>query len=447
MGAMERTAALLAGAATADITPAGSVFLYGYPGVERFSTGIHDRLASSALFLSDGKTSLILAANDCIYIGKATAARARRRIEEQTAVAAAQVMIAATHTHSGPVTVDVLSNEHDRVVPKADPEYLQRLEDGIVAAAVQAVRNAAPARLGFAVADGSCVGGNRHDPRGPSDPQVPVVLVRQQNAANYIALLTVCNMHPTVLHEDSRLISGDFPAATRRCLQEQVVGPDCPILYLTGPCGNQSPRHVTRGNSFAEADRLGGLLAEAIAAGMASAADGEEIRLACKTAAVELPRRKMPSVAEAESNLRSAHRRLESLRRSSVPRAEVRTAECDWFGAEECVTLARAAAAGSLDATLAAMGPAEVLAMRIGPWWFAGWPGEVYVEFGLAVKARHPHCYLISHANGELQGYLVTAEAVQARHYEAMNALLASPQSGERLVRATLELLEEEAAP
>jgi hypothetical protein len=46
-----------------------------------------------------------------------------------------------------------------------------------------------------------------------------------------------------------------------------------------------------------------------------------------------------------------------------------------------------------------------------------------------------------------LQGYLVTAEAVLARHYEAMNALLASPQSGELLVRATRELLEKEAVP
>jgi hypothetical protein len=273
------------------------------------------------------------------------------------------------------------------------------------------------------------------------------MVVREQDRSNYIALMAVCNMHPTVLHEDSRLISGDFPAAARRCLQEQVVGPDCPILYHTGPCGNQSPRHVTRGNTFAEADRLGGLLAEAIAASMAAAADGEDIHLACKTAAVELPRREMPSLAEAENNLRCARQRFELLHRDGAPRAEVRTAECDWFGAQESVTLARAAAAGRLDATIAAVLPAEVLAMRIGPWWLVGWPGETYVEFALAVKARHPHCYLISHANGDLQGYLVTAEAVLARHYEAMNALLASPQSGELLVRATRELLEKEAVP
>ena len=67
-------------------------------------------------------------------------------------------------------------------------------------------------------------------------------------------------MHPTVLHEDSTLVSGDFPAMTRQYLQEHVLGADCPVLYHTGPSGNQSPRHVTRANTFDEAERLGGLL-------------------------------------------------------------------------------------------------------------------------------------------------------------------------------------------
>ena len=51
--------------------------------------------------------------------------------------------------------------------------------------------------------------------------------------------------------------------------------------------------------------------------------------------------------------------------------------------------------------------------MRIGPWFFVGWPGEAFVEFALMVKASHPNCYVISMANGELQGYLVTEEAMR----------------------------------
>ena len=79
--------------------------------------------------------------------------------------------------------------------------------------------------------------------------------------------------------------------------------------------------------------------------------------------------------------------------------------------------------------------------MRIGPWRFVGWPGEAFVEFALKVKSRHPNCYVISLANGELQGYLVTEEAVRQNWYEAMNSLFASPEAGMVLVDKTLELL------
>jgi hypothetical protein len=60
--------ALNAGAATVDITPEDSQFLFGYPHVPRFSTGVHDPLLSCALYLDDGRTSLLFVANDVIYV-------------------------------------------------------------------------------------------------------------------------------------------------------------------------------------------------------------------------------------------------------------------------------------------------------------------------------------------------------------------------------------------
>ncbi|MFZ1933222.1 MAG: hypothetical protein WCB27_23815 [Thermoguttaceae bacterium] len=115
-------------------------------------------------------------------------------------------MITATHTHSGPLTVDTLSNESDPAVPRADPQYVEQLEDGIVRAAVRAFRNARPAEIGFAAADGSCLGTNRHDPAGPSDREVPVLVVRERGGGAFVAAMVVCSMHPTVLHEDSTLV-------------------------------------------------------------------------------------------------------------------------------------------------------------------------------------------------------------------------------------------------
>jgi len=55
-----------AGAAQVDISPEDSQFLFGYPHVKRYSTGIHDKLWSSALYLYDGKTEIMFIANDII---------------------------------------------------------------------------------------------------------------------------------------------------------------------------------------------------------------------------------------------------------------------------------------------------------------------------------------------------------------------------------------------
>lgn len=433
--------ALIAGAATADITPNDSQFLFGYPHVRRYSTGVHDRLLSSALLLSDGATSLLLVANDIIYISRGTAWRVRDRIERETGIPAANIMVTATHTHSGPLTADMVGNEGDAIVPKTDHRYVELMENGIVQAAVQAYRSARPAELGLAIADGSFVGGNRHDITGPSNPEVPVLVVRDRSTHAYLATMLVCSMHPTVLHEDSTLVSGDFPAMTRQYLQERVLGEDCPVVFHTGPCGNQSPRNVTRANTFEEATRLGHLLGGSIASAIKSVAYTTDITLACARALVELPRRAMPTVAEAQDQLDRTAARFAMLRESRADRREVRTAECDWFGAEETLTLARAATTGRLEAALAAIMPAEIMLMRIGPWSFVGWPGETFVEFSLEVKAAHRDCYVISLANGELQGYISTEEAVRRGWYEGMNSLFTNPDAGNVLVDTTLGLL------
>jgi len=58
----------------------------------------------------------------------------------------------------------------------------------------------------------------------------------------------------------------------------------------------------------------------------------------------------------------------------------------------------------------------------------------------LAVKAEARDTYLISLANGELQGYIATEAAAAEGGYEASNAIYA-PAAGWTLVEATLRLL------
>jgi hypothetical protein len=248
-------------------------------------------------------------------------------------------------------------------------------------------------------------------------------------------------MHPTVLHEDSTLISGDFPAMARQQLQRNTFGEDCVILYHTGPAGNQSPRHVTRENTFKEAKRLGGILADAVAKAAINIRYTSDVAIACRSATAQLPLRIFPSEADAKAKLTGAIDRLARLRSSNAPRTEIRTAEVDWFGAEETLTLSRAAADGRLQRAAASVMPAEIQLIRIGEWNFVAWPGEMFVEFALEVKKRHPNTFVIAYANGELQGYLVTKQAVDEGGYESSNAIFKSPESGEILLHKTFELL------
>jgi neutral/alkaline ceramidase-like enzyme len=429
------------GSAIADITPLSACFLYGYPHVDRQSTSTHDPLLASALYLSDGGARALFIANDIIFMPKVVADRARRRIEVATGVPADHVMITATHTHSGPVTTRMLSNEADPVVPDPDPEYLQFLEDGVVSAAKRACSNARPAKVGLGVADGSGLGGNRHDATGVCDLRVPVLAIRAIHDDSYIGLMVVCSMHPTVLHEDSTVVSGDFPGLARRHLQQYAVGQDCPVIYHMGAAGNQSPRHVTRSNTLEEAQRLGDVLGGSIANVLPTIRYQERAELRCLHTTLGLPLRQFPPAAQADAERDKVKHRFEYLRKTDAPKAEVRSAECDWFGASETATLARAVQSGRLAKAASACIPAQVQVIQIGPWSFVGWPGEVFVEFALEVKERFPDSFIITLANGDLEGYLVTQEAVDSKTYESGNAVFKSPDSARLLVEATAELM------
>ena len=85
--------------------------------------------------------------------------------------------------------------------------------------------------------------------------------------------------------------------------------------------------------------------------------------------------------------------------------------------------------------------PAEIQLISVGDHTYVGWPGEIFVEYGLALRQAHPNAFLITLANGELQGYIVTPEAAREGGYEASNAVFAA-DSGGILVEHTLRLFQ-----
>lgn len=431
------------GVAEADLTPQAPAFLFGYPRVPRMSTGVNDPLLASAIWIETAGRACLFIGCDLILLTKAMTTRLRASLAESLGLPTERIMISATHTHSGPVMSRMVSNAADPVVPDPDGAYLADVAAAIESAAHAARGSAEPATLRWATIESVGLGGNRRDPAGPTLPQWPVVYAERSADGTPLAAMSVCAMHPTVLHEDSTLISGDFPGLARQALKS-AWGDRAVYLHHMGASGDQSPRHVTRANTMAEARRLGDLLAERLVDAKHTA-QMLEPTLNAASVEVDLPMRDLPSVQDAMDRLAQAEARYRSLQAAGGPAA--RTAETDWFGAEETLTLAKAAAEGRLGDAVSACMPAEVQVIWLGEFCIVGWPGEVFVQYALDLQERAagsgssitPH--VVTLANGDLQGYVVTEQAVREGFYEAGNAVFDGPESGRLLIDTTLGLL------
>jgi hypothetical protein len=433
---------LKAGAAIEDISPIRPMFLYGYPHVPRVSTGVHDPLQAAALYLGNGNTELLLITLDILFISRESADRCRAELLAKTGIRPAHILISATHTHSGPVTADYLAFQNDPVVPKTDPVYLAYFESMIVRAGNAAWKNRVDADVAAASAIIEGVGTNRHSQTGPADREAGMLAVRRRDTKKLIALNVVYSMHPTVMHEDSTLVSGDFPSLAKQRLTEAFPG--LVPLYHTGPSGNQSPRYSVKAQTFAEAERLGGLLAAPIISRVKALTEADyeaDPVLNASAAFLQLEPRRFMSLAQAKSNLQAKVAQYEKLKKEGAPHGPVRTAECTVFGAEELVTLAEAQEKGVMKAWQDKCSKIQLQAFRIGSACLACMPGEVFVEYGLEIKQKAPSkTWVVSLANGETQGYIVTPEAELEGGYEAQCGFYKA-SNGARIVEELIRLI------
>jgi neutral ceramidase len=431
---------LKAGTGRVDISPRKSMFLWGYPHVERMSTGIHDPLYATALCLDDGENQTISISVDVLYVDSEMVAECRRRIGACVGVPLECIMISATHTHSGPVTCNVLAMTGDPAVPEPDSNYRELLIQGIAGAAGAAARSLEPVEMAVTSALVDGVGCNRISPDAPYDLEAGIVTVRRVTDSTMMAVQIFYGMHPTVMHEDSTLVSSDFPAYTRKHIQEELPGVQ--VVYHNGPCGNLSPRYHVKEQTFAEAERLGRRLGCCITDAIEGLSDTDfscELTVRGVHACTHLPARRFASVEKAEKELLAAREDYACLKREKAGHGPVRTAECVVFGAEEVVTMAKAQESGALAPVQESHAFAEVQVLQAGELFLVGLPCECFVEYGLEIKQRTTaQVFVASMTNGETQGYITTPDAVG---YEA-NLSMFESESGARLVNEALRLIE-----
>jgi hypothetical protein len=130
--------------AVTDITPPIGYRMCGYFN-ERLSTGVLNPLHAKALVLRQGDTRAALVFCDIIGISADVSKRARQQVRQETGIPPENILLAGTHSHTGPLYFDALRDYlHEKAVAQQgkDPCEARDYPSELVAGIVKAIREA-----------------------------------------------------------------------------------------------------------------------------------------------------------------------------------------------------------------------------------------------------------------------------------------------------------------
>jgi hypothetical protein len=249
---------LSAGYAQAVITPSleRPVYLAGF-GRNRTAESVHDDLYVRALALGQGDTCLVVAALDLIGLGRQHCLEIARRVNEGRP--GTRTWLASTHTHHGPDTIGFWGP--DLTTSGVDAAYLASLKEAVARAALAAADRLAPVRLRGTSVQVTGLAKNARDPEILDEELTCLQFVSAAGGAAADPLVTwlIYPCHPEVLWEENPHITSDYVGALRRGV-EALTGAPC--LVMVGAIGGMMTPDVQE-HSFAEAEEMGGALAQA----------------------------------------------------------------------------------------------------------------------------------------------------------------------------------------
>ena len=416
-------AALRGAFAKTDITPTRPVGLAGYFN-ERISEGALDPLyARIAVFeTTDGPMALVIC--DLVGLPRSATDLLRTRIETDCGVTAANVLVACTHTHTGPATSPLFGLSYDKnYVPDVlPPRICAAVADALGRMTDLTVRTGAVEEEGLAfnrrywMKDGTVV---TNPPKAdtnvvkPEGPAVHTVRVYAFENAGALAGIFV----DTDNHTDTtggNLISADWPGVMADEVNKRLSA-QVPVLLLNGLAGNIN--HFDRRNpgpqcSRDEAIRIGAGYADAVLQALDTAREIPATPVAVASTVFDLAYR--------EASQEEIDRAREVVENTSADAGRRLTSEelakgdpqVDRIFAEGLLEFARMreTAAGETE---------EIIAFRLGDAAFVGFPGEPFVEIGLAVQDRSPFPFTtVFQLLGDIAGYIPLPDCFERGGYE-----------------------------
>src|SRR3989442_10811714 len=147
------------GAAEIDITPPVGHRMAGYFD-ERLATGIHDPLKAKAIILQQQKEQIALVFCDLVGVSLTVTTNARAQASQKTGIPFSNIVICATHSHTGPLFDDVRRHYfHERAMAKQgkDPHeeiyYPSFLTEKLVKVLAEAQTKLRPAQIEIGIAE------------------------------------------------------------------------------------------------------------------------------------------------------------------------------------------------------------------------------------------------------------------------------------------------------
>ena len=414
-GSMEQNISgnLTMGAAKVDVTPPVGLSMAGYSGRKSAAVGTHMPLWARAFVCEQDSLRVALVVVDVVGFSGKTTAGIRTAIREQTGIAIDRILVATTHTHSGPVTTRFRD-----AVP--DPVYQADLVERIVEAVVRASDDLQPVTIGFAQMQESEFHHNRRKDGQPIDSTLGLARFLSTDG-RVVASWINYGCHPTILTGTNLCWSPDFPGVICDEIERACGGS---AAFFNGCLGDVGPYRPEQ--NFAEVRKIGVGIAASVL-GMAGVVKQRNVRgldarrLYCTSVLDVIP-------SEAELKEQAARFRSDSY-------------QAGWARDQ----LAFRAAGDTVPTTVRL----EVQGFRIGDVFLACFPGQLFGSWGLEFRRRWPddQLFIVNQANAHV-GYFPSKAAWDEGGYEVRSAFmfnsdLPAPmtwEAGEALIDAALAM-------
>jgi hypothetical protein len=368
-----------------DITPPIGVELCGYGFyLKRRATGIKNPLFSKAIVISNDYEKIAIVANDIIGITRDLTTTVRSLIKKETGIPEDHIMITCTHTHHGPATLPL------RGCGEIDEDYLKVLPKYIAGTVIKANSNLKDVKIGADKGHNDKISMNRTDKDGPIDPELGVIRVDEKDGEP-LALLVNFACHATTMPIGNTLLSSDYPGIVTSFIEKVKKG--SVAMFLQGACGDINPILTKTGMI----EQVGESLATEALKTSKNMKVSKEAAITSKIKSLKLPLRVLSS-QELKAIINEYNPKISSANEFERGLGKV---FCDW-----AYSLQK-----KLDIGTESWLEIEIQAMRIGDIILVAQPAEMFVEFGLGVKANsaYRNTFVVGYAN-DCIGYIPDEE-------------------------------------